>query len=111
MSTDTIQLKIAKTSQCVTYMKFIFQQTNTNVPGMQSLVGQKISTPSLAKRPKQTSSVNLVNSAINAKVSSTTEVIKSSVTQAELLNSEKLIKSDAVVKKIGIQIPHSVEIV
>lgn len=49
--------------------------------------------------------MNLVNSAINAKVSSTTDVIKSSVTQVELLNSEKLTKSDTIAKKIGIHFP------
>ena len=58
------------------------------------------STPSSAKKPKQTSSVNLVNSAISAKVSSTTDIVKSSVTQAELLNSERLVKSN-IAEKLG----------
>ena len=73
---------------------------------MVGLAGQKNispATPSVAKRPKQTSSVNLVNSAINAKVSSTPEVVKSSMTQAELLNSEKFTKLDPISKKLGIQ--------
>lgn len=69
-------------------------------------------TPTIAKKPKHTglTSVNLVNSAMNAKATSTSEIVKCSVTQAELENSEKLTKSDAYVKKIGILITYSVEI-
>ena len=72
--------------------------------GIQSLAGERNispATPRLGKRPKQTSSVNLVNCAINAKTSSTSDVVKSSVTQAELLNSEKLNKTDPLAKKLG----------
>jgi len=60
-----------------------------------------LGTPIITKKPKQTSSVNLVNNAISAKVSSTTDIVKSSMTQAKLLNSEKLTKPNKIAEKIG----------